>query len=130
MSGHIEEHFLDRVCAVGRDIESTGEAVALRVDGHEGQVGAGLAAHVDRVHDIIMVEGVGQGGREGADEAIEQKGDVVVEDVDALEDLIEVRGESTVFVEALVDALLTGGADDDLFGSRLAAVVDVGDLLA
>ena len=130
VSGHIEEYLLDRVGAVGRDIESASEAVALRVDGHEGQVGAGLAAHVDGVHDIIMVEGVGQGGREGTDEAIEQKGDVVVEDVDALEDLVEVSSEGAVFVEALVDALLTGGADDNLFGSGLAAVVDVGDLLA
>ena len=129
MSGHVEECLLDGVRSIRSDVESAGEAVALRIDGHEGQVGAWLTAHVDGVHDVIMIEGVGQGGRERADEAVQQEGDVVVEDVDALEDLLEVGRDRAVFVEALVDALLTRGTDDDLFGSGLTAVVDVGDLL-
>ena len=122
----IEGKFLQRIASVEHHVEATGKPIALAIDRHECQIDALVPGHVHRVHDVIFIIGSGQRRGKRADEAVQQYLNVVVEDVDALEYLVEV-GADAPFVERLIDTLLAAGDGDELLRFRLLAVIFIDD---
>ena len=89
----VKPQLFNRILSIQRDVESSGEAIALAVDRHEAQIDTTVACDHKRIHDIILIVACGQSGGERTDKSVQHDVDVVVEDIHPLEDLLEVGGQ-------------------------------------
>lgn len=104
----VPHHGID---AVVRHIHGAHEAEVAFARRHEGELDAAEAVEVHRVGDVVVVEGVAEGGGEGADEAHRHERDVVLVDIYGGEEEVEVLVEAFLR-EVHVDAVLAVGGDE------------------
>ena len=60
MTRHVQTYFLDGICTVERNVKPSRKPVALRINRYKSQIDARFAPHIDRVHDVVLVVGIGQ----------------------------------------------------------------------
>ena len=99
----------------------------MAVDRDESQVDTFIASDIQRIHDVVFVVAGSQGRGQGTDKTVQQDIDIVIENVDALKYLFQVRGDAAAVIQSLVDTLHAFTFDDRLFGLRLFPVILVRD---
>ena len=120
--GHPEVVAFHGVGAVGGHIHGAHEAKVAFAGRHKGELDAALAVDFDGVGDIVVVEGGGKEGREGADKADGHEVYLVGVDVDGGEERVEVVVEA-LLREVGIDAVGPVGGGE---GAQAAVVVVLG----
>ena len=99
--GKIHHTFLHAECRIGKDIKVSGETKVLRIVRHERQMEALVTIHIDRIHNIILIE-TDTSLRYRAVKRILQETEAVLIDIDILEHILQYGSQHVTGIEKFV----------------------------